>query len=238
MVAPTESGIWQSKINSPEAVVAVDFFKKLVVGKWRNAKGELVGPAAAVSSKFGDDIRLGNTSMWFAYTNDVVLQNNGDLPPSVIGVSALPAGPAGTSNEINAGMWAINSQVKDQHQLVIREDFLNGDDGARLSRDAEVEHAFAAATLEAVFIDIGALAAPLLRNDQQGRVRGRVAVRQHHADHAIGAAHAYAAHAGRNPAHEPNVALVETDSHALRSGQNHFVLTGSDLHVDQLVARQ
>jgi ABC-type sugar transport system permease subunit/ABC-type glycerol-3-phosphate transport system substrate-binding protein len=142
VVAPTETGIWQSKINSPEAVVAVDFFKKLVVAKWKNEKGETVGPAAAVSSKFGDDIRLGNTSMWFAYTNDVVLQNNGDLPPSVIGVSALPAGPAGTSNEINAGMWAINSQVKDPAKLKACWEFIkffSGDDAARINTEKMVE---------------------------------------------------------------------------------------------------
>ncbi|HJP82327.1 MAG TPA: extracellular solute-binding protein [Fimbriimonadaceae bacterium] len=142
VVAPTESGIWQSRINSPEAEVAVNFFKKLVVEKWKNEKGEIVGPAAAVSAKFGDDVRMGNTSMWFAYTNDVVLQNNGDLSPSLIGVSALPAGPAGTSNEINAGMWAINSQVTDPKKIEACWKFIKffaGDDAARINTDKMVE---------------------------------------------------------------------------------------------------
>lgn len=142
VVAPTDQGVWQSKINSPEAVTAVNFFKKLVVDKWKNEKGEMVGPAASISAKFGDDVRMGNTSMWFAYTNDVVLQNNGDLSPSVIGVSALPAGPAGTSNEINAGMWAINSQVKDPKKLEACWKFIKffaGDEAARINTEKMVE---------------------------------------------------------------------------------------------------
>src|SRR5262249_7579615 len=94
VVAPTDQGVWQSKINWAEAAVAVEFYRKLVTEKWRGKDGKMVGPAAYSSPKFSDDIRLGNASMWFSYTNDIVLQGNGDLPPSVIGVTALPAGPA------------------------------------------------------------------------------------------------------------------------------------------------
>jgi ABC-type sugar transport system permease subunit/ABC-type glycerol-3-phosphate transport system substrate-binding protein len=142
VVAPTESGIWQSRINTPEAAKAIEFYRKLVVDKWKNDKGDLVGPAASPSAKFADDVRTGNTSMWFAYTNDVVLQNNGDLPPSVIGVAALPAGPAGTSNEINAGMWAINAQVTDPKKLEACWKFIQffaGDDAAHINTDKMVE---------------------------------------------------------------------------------------------------
>ncbi|MBN9503031.1 MAG: hypothetical protein BGO01_11000 [Armatimonadetes bacterium 55-13] len=142
VVAPTDTGIWQSRINSPEAVTAVNYFRKLVVDKWKNEKGEMVGPACAVSSKFSDDVRMGNTSMWFSYTNDVVLQNNGDLPPSLIGIAALPAGPAGPSNEINAGMWAINAQVKDPKKLEACWKFIKffaGDQAARINTTKMVE---------------------------------------------------------------------------------------------------
>ncbi len=142
VVAPTESGVWQSRIFSKEADVAVQFFRKLVVEKWKNDKGEMVGPAASITTKFADDVRMGNTSMWLAYTNDVVLQNNGDLSPSLIGVSALPAGPAGTSNEINAGMWAINSQVKDPKKLEACWKFIKffaGDEAARINTEKMVE---------------------------------------------------------------------------------------------------
>ena len=107
-------------------------------------------PAAAISAKFGDDVRMGNTSMWFSYTNDVVLQGNADLSPSLIGVAALPAGPAGTSNEINAGMWAINAQVKDPKKLEACWKFIKffaGDEVTQHASDAAMsfrkfDHAF------------------------------------------------------------------------------------------------
>lgn len=142
VVAPTETGVWHSKINSPAGVKALEFFRKLVVDKWKNEKGELVGPAASTTTKFNDDVRMGNTSMWFAYTNDVVLQNNGDLPPSVIGIAALPAGPAGNSNEINAGMWAINAKVTDPKKLEACWKFIKffaSDEAARINTQKMVE---------------------------------------------------------------------------------------------------
>ena len=142
VVAPTNEGVWQSKINSPAGAVALEYFRKLVVNTWKNEKGEPVGPACSVSTKFSDDVRMGKTSMWFAYTNDVVLQNNGDLPPSLIGVAALPAGPAGTSNEVNAGMWAINSDVKDPKKLEACWKFIkffSGDEAARINTQKMVE---------------------------------------------------------------------------------------------------
>jgi len=142
VVSPTDSGIWQSRINSPQAVTALQFYRKLVVDKWKNEKGEMVGPAASPSSKFADDVRMGNTSMWFSYTNDVVLQGNADLSPSLIGIAALPAGPAGTSNEVNAGMWAINAQVKDPKKLEACWKFIKffaGDDAAKINTQKMVE---------------------------------------------------------------------------------------------------
>jgi len=142
VVAPTDQGVWQSRINSPQGVVALEYFRKLVVDTWKNGNGETVGPACSVSSKFSDDVRMGKTSMWFAYTNDVVLQQNGDLPPSIIGVAALPAGPAGTSNEINAGMWAINAQLKDPKKLAACWKFIKffaGDEAARINTQKMVE---------------------------------------------------------------------------------------------------
>ena len=80
--------------------------------------------------------------MWLNYTNDVVLNGQGDLPPSVVGVAALPAGPKGRRNEVNAGMWAISSQVKDPKKLeacwrFIR--FFAGDEAARVNTAKCVE---------------------------------------------------------------------------------------------------
>jgi ABC-type sugar transport system permease subunit/ABC-type glycerol-3-phosphate transport system substrate-binding protein len=141
VVEPAEGGLWRSKINSRGGEIALDFYRKLVTEKWTGADGKVYGPAAFNSKGLAEDIRVGNTSMWFSYTNDVVL-NQSDLSPSVIGVAALPAGPAGRSNEINAGMWAINSNIKDPAKIAACWEFIKffaGDEAARVNTQKCVE---------------------------------------------------------------------------------------------------
>lgn len=136
VVAPTESGVWQSKINSKGGELAVEFFRKLFL-----KQKDGTGPVAHLATDFTTDINTGKMAMWFGYTNDVVL-NQSDLSPSVIGVSALPAGPAGRSNEINAGMWAISSRVKDPKKLDACWRFIKffaGDEAARVNTQKCVE---------------------------------------------------------------------------------------------------
>ncbi len=138
---PAENGNWKSVIASPQAAKAVDFYRRLVVDKWKNPDGGLVGPAAGISTDLTNDIRLGKTAMWLSYTYDVVL-NNSDLSPSLIGVAALPAGPAGQRNEVNAGMWAISSSVKDPKKLDACWRFIKffaGDEAARMNTEKMVE---------------------------------------------------------------------------------------------------
>jgi ABC-type sugar transport system permease subunit/ABC-type glycerol-3-phosphate transport system substrate-binding protein len=142
VVAPTETGAWKSMINTPEAGVAVEFFRKMVTEKWTDKNGKLVGPACSVASDLNGDIRTEKTSMWFAYTGDVVMNNNAEIPPSLLGIAALPAGPKGHKNEINAGMWAINSSVKDPKKLeacwrFIK--FFSGDEAARVNTEKCVD---------------------------------------------------------------------------------------------------
>jgi multiple sugar transport system permease protein len=136
VVAPTESGVWQSKINSKGGELAVDYFRKLFL-----KQKDGTGPVAHIATDFTTDVNTGKMAMWFGYTNDVVL-NQSDLSPSVIGVSALPAGPAGRSNEINAGMWAISSRVKDPKKLDACWRFIKffaGDEAARVNTQKCVE---------------------------------------------------------------------------------------------------
>ena len=97
-------------------MLALDFYKKLITEKWVGKDGKTHGPAASANTQMSKDIAAGNVSMWFAYTNDVVL-NMVDLDPALIGIARMPAGPAAPANEINAGMWAINSQIKDPAKL-------------------------------------------------------------------------------------------------------------------------
>jgi multiple sugar transport system permease protein len=141
VLEPTGDGGSRSAIDSPEAAQALDFFKRLTVEKWANADGQPRGPIARLSTNFQEDIAQGRVSMWFAYSNDLLL-NVSSLNPSLIGIAAMPAGPAGSAGEINAGMWAINSQIKDPKRLeacwrFIR--FFAGDEAARVSTDRFVE---------------------------------------------------------------------------------------------------
>jgi ABC-type sugar transport system permease subunit/ABC-type glycerol-3-phosphate transport system substrate-binding protein len=128
-------GEWHSVIASPETAKAVDMFRRLMLPYQGRP------PVAQISTDLNSDVNTGKTAMWFNYTNDVVL-NQSDLPPSVIGVAALPAGPAGFRNELNAGMWAISSRVTDPKKLeacwrFIR--FFAGDEAARVSTQKAVE---------------------------------------------------------------------------------------------------
>lgn len=141
VVAPGEGGRWKSAIDSPEAAVALDFYRKLVTAKWTGADGKPYGPVADIKADFNSEIKNGNISMWFGYTNDVLL-NMQDLNPSLLGIAALPAGPAGRKNEINAGMWAINASVKDPKKLEACWKFIkyfSGEEAARVNTDQFVQ---------------------------------------------------------------------------------------------------
>ena len=141
VVEEAGGGYWKSAFATPEGAVALDFFRKLALDKWVGPDGRTVGPAAALSPSFGADIASGKISMWFAYTNDVVLSIS-DLNPALIGIGAMPAGPAGRKNEVNAGMWAINANVKDPERLAACWKFIKffvGQDAARVQTDAFVE---------------------------------------------------------------------------------------------------
>lgn len=135
VVEPTETGVWRARINSAQAGQALDFYRKLLQPQKDGY------PAAQVAANLSNDINTGKTAMWFGYTNDVVLQQS-DLSPSVIGIAALPSGPRGKSNEINAGMWAISSRVKDPKKLEACWRFIKffaGDDAARINTEKCVE---------------------------------------------------------------------------------------------------
>ncbi len=140
IVAPDASGRWKSVIASPENVKAVDFYRKLElpqVGK----NGEILPPVASNSTDMKSDIDKGRAAMWLSYTNDVLLASS-ELPPSVVGIAATPAGPAGSRNEVNAGMWAISSRVKDPKRLAACWRFIQffaGDEAARVNTQKSVE---------------------------------------------------------------------------------------------------
>jgi multiple sugar transport system permease protein len=142
VVTQDPSGSWKATIATPAGVTALDFYEKLMKAQWRDASGRTVGPACEEAKDLSEDVRTGKTAMWFSYTNDVVMQSDNDLSPSIIGIAALPAGPAGHKNEINAGMWAINSRIKDPVKLRACWRFIqyfSGDAAAKANTDKCVE---------------------------------------------------------------------------------------------------
>jgi multiple sugar transport system permease protein len=141
VVRPTETGIWKAAIDTPECAKALEMFRKMTAFKWKGADGKSYGPMAGISPTFAQEIAEGKVGMWFSYTNDVVL-NMSDLNPALLGVAAMPAGPAGRANEINAGMWAINSTVKDPAKLAACWKFIkffSGNEAARVNTERFVE---------------------------------------------------------------------------------------------------
>ena len=140
IVGPDAAGNWKSLIASPQNVLALNFYRKLMLPQV-GPNGQRIEPVASNALDLTDDVNKGRTAMWFSYTNDILLASS-ELPPSIVGISALPAGPAGRRNEVNAGMWAISSRVKDPAKLAACWKFIKyfaGDDAARVNTQKCVE---------------------------------------------------------------------------------------------------
>ena len=115
IVAQNKNGEWRCVFNSPAGVTALQFWRKLVVGEWvRESDGKHFIGVASHTASYPQDIAQDKIAQWFAYSYDMVTNRQTGINPSLIGISQLPAGPAGRANEINAGMWGINSTVKDK----------------------------------------------------------------------------------------------------------------------------
>ncbi|MEA2553307.1 MAG: hypothetical protein QOJ65_1483, partial [Fimbriimonadaceae bacterium] len=134
-------GSTRANVATPAGVLALDYYRKIITEKWTGKDGKTYGPAASHSTQLGKDISAGTTSMWFSYTNDVVM-NMSDVNPSLVGIARMPAGPAGPANEINAGMWAINSQITDPEKIQACWKFIkffSGDEAAKINTEKFVE---------------------------------------------------------------------------------------------------
>lgn len=107
-----KDGKYRAVFNSPGGVKALEFYRKLTRDPWKR-NGKTYRGVANVTNNGYQEIKLGKIAMWFAYSQEMVT-NTSDLNPSLIGIAPLPAGPTGIrANEINAGMWAMSSQIKD-----------------------------------------------------------------------------------------------------------------------------
>jgi ABC-type sugar transport system permease subunit/ABC-type glycerol-3-phosphate transport system substrate-binding protein len=112
VIAHDKNGNYHAVFNRHGGPEALSFFAKLTRGEWtRNGKKYL--GVASYDNNQTQNIKLGKIAMWFTYTQDSVATAS-ELNPSLLGIAPLPAGPTGIkANEINAGMWAMSSQIKD-----------------------------------------------------------------------------------------------------------------------------
>lgn len=143
IVAQNKDGEWHCVFNSPAGVKALEYFRKLVAGEWvRESDGKHFRGVASHTTTYADDIAQDKIAQWFAYSYDMITNKQTSINPSLIGISQLPAGPAGRANEINAGMWGINSTIKDKR---VRDaaweyiKFMSSPDADRIRTKAYVE---------------------------------------------------------------------------------------------------
>jgi ABC-type sugar transport system permease subunit/ABC-type glycerol-3-phosphate transport system substrate-binding protein len=141
IIGEAERGFSKSLLATPQTAKALDFYRKLAGKTWKGKDGKTYGPAAYTAAALSTDVNEGKCAMWFSYTNDVVV-NMSDLNPALVGIAAMPAGPAGSVNEINAGMWAINSTVTDPKKLAACWKFIRyfgSDEAARINTERFME---------------------------------------------------------------------------------------------------
>ena len=139
------NGPYLAAFNTPEGVSALEFYRKLISGPWRDKSGKAWKGVASRTTTRKQDISGGKVGMWFAYqSDDIANMNQFDLNPSLIGIAPMPKGPTGkTANEVNAAMWGINSAVRDQRKLdacwtFLR--FMGSEEAAHIRTRAYVEN--------------------------------------------------------------------------------------------------
>jgi ABC-type sugar transport system permease subunit/ABC-type glycerol-3-phosphate transport system substrate-binding protein len=138
-------GTYVAAFNTPEGESALDFYRKLIRGKWKDKNGKEWEGVAVRTTTRKQDIQAGKVGMWFAYqSDDIANMNQYELNPSLLGIAPMPKGPTGkTANEINAAMWGINSQVKDPKKLQACWEFIRfmaSDEAAKVRVQAYVEN--------------------------------------------------------------------------------------------------
>jgi ABC-type sugar transport system permease subunit/ABC-type glycerol-3-phosphate transport system substrate-binding protein len=111
------AGHYVAAFDSPAGVKALQFYSKMISAPYVSPlDGKTYdGVANNDSSTYNTTDRTrGKVAMWFSYQSNVVANNSDtSINPSLIGIAPMPAGPAGTANEINATMWGLSSQIKD-----------------------------------------------------------------------------------------------------------------------------
>src|SRR5690606_21737882 len=123
-----------------------------------------------------------------------------------------------------------DAALGDEHQLVVVADGGHVDDRAVAVGRLDVDDAAAAAALEAVLLDRGALAVPVLAGGEDHAELFAVAGAgdDDHADDAVVRVQVDAAHAAGGSAHGAGVALLEADGHPAARAQQDLVVVAGD----------
>ncbi|MBA2482469.1 MAG: extracellular solute-binding protein [Planctomycetes bacterium] len=151
VVVEDDQGVWKAVFNDQGAVDTLRYLRKLMNTEKTSTTieegGEDSGPIAKVelfddlAKSFGER----RCAMMFGYTTELLLAS-GDIQPEVIGLAALPAGPAGRANEINAAMWGISSQVTSKATRDAAWRFIRhqcSDDAKRISTQTFIQAGYA-----------------------------------------------------------------------------------------------
>jgi ABC-type sugar transport system permease subunit/ABC-type glycerol-3-phosphate transport system substrate-binding protein len=128
VVKKNAAGQYVAAFDSPQGVVALKFYSKLISGPYISPIDgkQYIGVANNNSSTYNSTDRTrGKVAMWFSYQSNVIANTaDSGINPSLIGIAPMPAGPAGTANEINASMWGLSSQTNDPRVKAAAWDFI------------------------------------------------------------------------------------------------------------------
>jgi multiple sugar transport system permease protein len=141
LVRPTETG-WRLTLDEPPAVAALEFYRELRWGKWERDGKELQGCMRVDSTgQATQHVVEGRAAMTIVSTTGDVGRFISD--PAIMGIAALPAGPAGAAAMLEGELWGINSTIasdrarRDAAWRYIR--FVSSDDARRIQTRSYVE---------------------------------------------------------------------------------------------------
>ena len=136
-------GNWKAVFNTPEAVTALEFYRKLVRGKWRKEGKEYQGVAYRATA-FWMPWAQGKIGMMFNYLDEYVMAPG--IDPNLIGIAPVPLGPTGLrGSEINSGLYGINATINKTKRDAAWEyiKFLNSKEGRYIKTRVYVENGWA-----------------------------------------------------------------------------------------------
>jgi len=149
VVVEGDDGVWRAVFNDDAAVGTLRYLRKLFcatkTGKDPRTGREVTAKISRLTDDVPRDFEERRCAMYLPYTEELLLATGG-VPPEVMGMAALPAGPAGRANEINSRMWGMNSQIASRRQRDAAWAFIRhqaSDDARRIITRVYVEGGFA-----------------------------------------------------------------------------------------------